>query len=155
MTDIKRELLSPCGLYCGVCRIYKAHKDNDLEFKKEILHTHEEFGAKNVDDIACTGCLSDGVIFYFCQTCPIKECIMNKKIEGCYLCNDFPCKMIINWPDPLDKKVMLRTVPTWREFGTEKWIQMEEKRYRCPNCGELLFHGAKKCKRCNFKVDLD
>ena len=37
MIDFKEELLAPCGLYCGVCRIYLAHKDNDLEFKKEIV----------------------------------------------------------------------------------------------------------------------
>ncbi len=39
MFDLKKELLAPCGLYCGVCRIYKAHRDNDLKFKKEILPT--------------------------------------------------------------------------------------------------------------------
>ena len=155
MNNNKRELLSPCGLYCGVCRIYIAHKNKDLEFKKEILPTLNYFGAKSVDDIACTGCKSDGVLFPFCQKCSIKDCTNEKKIEGCYQCNDFPCKILTNWPDLLDKKVILRSVPAWRVLGTEKWIKEEEKRYLCPNCGELLFHGAKKCRKCNYKVDLD
>ncbi len=155
LTETKEELLAPCGLYCGVCRIYLAHKENNIEFKKEILPTLQSFGAKSVDDIACTGCLSDGVVFHFCQTCPIKDCMKNKKIEGCYQCEDFPCKIIREWPDALDKKVMLRAIPSWRKLGTEKWIQEEEKRYRCPNCKEQLFHGVKKCKNCNSKVDLD
>ncbi len=155
MTEVKKELLAPCGLYCGVCRIYKAHKDNNVEFKKEILPTLNDFGAKTVDDIACTGCLSDGVIFHFCQECPIKDCIKSKNIEGCYRCEDFPCEIITNWPDPLDKKVMLRAIPAWRELGTKKWVEGEEHRYQCPKCGNQLYHGAIKCKKCGTEVDLD
>ncbi|MFX1310515.1 MAG: DUF3795 domain-containing protein [Promethearchaeota archaeon] len=155
MIEIKEELLAPCGLYCGVCRIYQAHRDNDIEFKKKILPTLNDYGVRSVDDIACTGCLSDGIIFHFCRTCPIKDCIKNKEIKGCYQCDDFPCRIITNWPDPLDKKVMLRAIPAWRDLETEKWVQEEEKRYQCPECGEQLFHGVKKCKKCGVIVDLD
>lgn len=155
MVDIKEELLAPCGLYCGVCRIYKTHRDNDLDFKKAILPTLNDYGVKSVDDIACTGCLSDGIVFHFCQTCPIKDCIKDKQIEGCYQCEDFPCSIIKDWPDSLDKKVMLRSIPAWRDLGTEKWVEAEEKRYQCPKCGIQLFHGVKKCTNCEFIVDLD
>jgi hypothetical protein len=38
---INPDLIAPCGLYCGVCAIYIAHRDNmdirnqsDLEFHK-------------------------------------------------------------------------------------------------------------------------
>lgn len=155
LTVVKKELLAPCGLYCGVCRIYQAYKDNNLDFKKEILPTLNDFGVKTVEDIACTGCLSDGVVFHFCQSCPIKDCIKIKKIDGCYQCDEFPCKIINEWSDPLDKKVMLRSVVDWRKLGTEKWIKEEEKRYQCPYCKEQLYHGVTKCKKCNSKVDLD
>jgi len=155
MSEVKRELLAPCGLYCGVCRIYQAHQNKDLEFKKKILPTLHDYGAKSVDDIACNGCLSDDFVFHFCRTCPIKDCIKSKEIEGCYICDDFPCKIITHWPHPLDKKVMLRAVPTWRKLGTEKWVEVEEKRYQCPKCGNKLFHGAKKCENCNTNLDLD
>ena len=32
MADIKKELLAPCGLYCGVCRVYIAHRDDNQKF---------------------------------------------------------------------------------------------------------------------------
>lgn len=32
----QKELLSPCGLYCGVCGIYLAHKEDNWKFK-EVL----------------------------------------------------------------------------------------------------------------------
>ncbi|MFX0039276.1 MAG: DUF3795 domain-containing protein [Candidatus Heimdallarchaeota archaeon] len=155
VTDINDELLSPCGLYCGVCRIYLAHKDNDIEFKKEILPTLNSIGIRNVDDVACRGCLSDEVVFNFCRTCPIKDCIKNKEINGCYLCEEFPCKIIRNWPDLLEKKIILRSTYSRQKLGTERWVEAEKKRYKCPKCGNPLFHGAKKCKRCNLAVDLD
>jgi len=155
MGDIKEELLAPCGLYCGVCRIYLAHKDNDLEFKKEILPALNSFGAKSIDDIACTGCLSNGVVFTFCRTCSVKDCIKDKRIEVCHQCNEFPCNIITTWPDALDKKVMLRSIPARRDLRTEKWVEAEEERYQCPKCGNPLFLGAKKCNKCEFVVDLD
>jgi predicted RNA-binding Zn-ribbon protein involved in translation (DUF1610 family) len=56
---------------------------------------------------------------------------------------------------PVGKKVMLRAIPQWREWGTEKWVGEEEKRYVCPSCGYQLFRGAKRCRNCDVSVDRD
>lgn len=154
MPEIKRELLAPCGLYCGVCSIYIAHRDNNVKFKEKLLPVYKMF-AKSIDDIACTGCLSDGVVFPVCQVCAIKNCCKEKEIEGCHQCEEFPCKYIINFPIPVGKKVILRTIPTWRELGTEKFVEEEEKRYHCPECGNPLFRGAKRCNKCKNPVNVD
>jgi len=154
MVNVKKELLAPCGLYCGVCSIYIAHRDNNLKFKKKLLPIYTFF-AKSVDDIACTGCLSDGIVFPVCRSCPIKKCSQDKGINGCHQCNDFPCKFIENFPIQVGKKVILRAIPTWRELGTEKWVEEEEKRYHCPDCGNDLFRGAKRCNKCGIAVDVD
>ena len=154
MVNVKKELLAPCGLYCGVCSIYIAHRDNNLKFKEKLLPIYKSF-AKSVDDIACTGCLSDGIVFPVCRSCPIKKCSQDKGINGCHQCNDFPCKFIENFPIQVGKKVILRAIPTWRELGTEKWVEEEEKRYHCPDCGNPLFRGAKRCNKCGIAVDVD
>jgi len=31
---VNPDLVSPCGLYCGVCAIYIAHRDNNHKFKE-------------------------------------------------------------------------------------------------------------------------
>ena len=155
MDEIKKALLAPCGLYCGLCRIYIAYRNNDREFKKEILPTLNSYGVKIVDEITCTGCLSKGIIFHFCQNCPIKDCTKNKNFDGCFQCDDFPCIIITNWSDSLEKKIMLRAIPSWRRLGTEKWIEAEENRYKCPKCGTQLFHRARECITCHSNVDLD
>ncbi len=53
MVEVKKELLSPCGLWCGVCSIYIAHNNNNIKFKEKLLPVYKAF-AKNIDDIACT-----------------------------------------------------------------------------------------------------
>ncbi|MFX0167004.1 MAG: hypothetical protein ACFFAG_05090 [Promethearchaeota archaeon] len=61
----------------------------------------------------------------------------------------------MNWPSPRGKKVMLRAIYRWRELGTEKWVEEEEKRYMCQKCGKSLFRGAQKCNSCRSLVNLD
>ncbi len=58
----KKKLAAPRGLYCGVCGIYLAHRDNNLKFKERLRDFYQKaLGdvALGVDDIECEGCLSD------------------------------------------------------------------------------------------------
>jgi hypothetical protein len=154
MVAINKDLLACCGLYCGVCAIYIAHKDNDVKFKTSLQKVYKPF-IKGITDLACTGCLSGGEVFPVCRKCAIKKCCSDKVIEGCYQCDDFPCKYINNFPLVVGKKVILRVIPMWRELGTEAFVEQEEKRYTCPECGNKLFRGAKRCNKCNADIDVD
>jgi hypothetical protein len=146
----KKALAAPCGMYCGVCGVYIADRDNNLKFKESLTKVY----GVSVDEIKCKGCLSDEP-FVLCQACPVKSCVIEKGLGGCHQCDDFPCKIIDNLPLNIGKKVILRAIPTWRELGTEKWMEEEEKRYHCPYCGYKLFRGAKTCRNCKQAVDVD
>jgi hypothetical protein len=161
---INPDFVSPCGLYCGVCAIYMAHRDNNQKFKERLaaLYRGEMSGkgtlpgSENLtaDQIKCKGCMSDE-LFMHCQQCEIRSCGKEKGYTGCHECPDFPCDHIENFPMTVGKKVILRAIPYWREFGTEKWIADEEARYVCPECGNKLFRGAGACNRCKTKLDMD
>jgi hypothetical protein len=146
----EKELLAPCGLYCGVCGILMAHRDNNQKFKERLSTV---YGCKP-EDIACEGCMSE-TRFSFCQHCPIRSCAVGKEYEGCHECADFPCAYIENFPIPIGKQGILRAIPEWRELGTEKWVEAEEKRYTCPECGQKLFRGAGRCRNCKTPVSPD
>ena len=146
---VDKDLLAPCALYCGVCGIYMAHRDQNSKFK-EILG---KFYGVSAEEIACNGCQSD-LRFKFCEDCSIRTCTAETGYEGCHECDLFPCEMIDAFPVPVGKEVILRGVPTRREHGTEKWVEMEENRYLCPHCGYALFRGAKRCRNCKEPVDL-
>ena len=147
---VNHELLAPCGLYCGVCGVYIAHRDNNQKFKEKLAG----FYGCRPEDLACNGCLSD-VRSGFCASCLIRECVSKKGLFGCHECDDWPCEYIDNFPVPVGKMVINRAVPFRREHGTEKWVEEEEKRYHCPECGLSLFRGAKRCRNCKTDVDLD
>ncbi len=146
----KKNLAAPCGLYCGVCAIYIAHKENNLKFKERLPKVY----GVSLEDIRCEGCLSDD-LFKYCRVCPIRSCAKEKGIAGCHQCTDFPCKYIEDFPFPVGTKVIFRSIPAWKELGTERWMAEEEKRYHCPHCNYKLFRGAKKCRSCQQTVDVD
>jgi len=148
--EVNKELLAPCGLYCGVCGVIIATRNDDHKFRQRLSTV---YGVRP-DQVRCRGCMSDD-LFVYCQVCPIRDCVNEKGYQGCHQCDDFPCGHIEKFPLPVGKKVQLRAIPQWRKMGTEKWVEAEEKRYVCPNCGYKLFRGAKRCRSCREPVDLD
>jgi hypothetical protein len=161
---VNPDFVAPCGLYCGVCAIHIAHRDNNQKFKerlaglykggvsgKGMLPNSENLTAA---DIKCNGCLS-GEPFMHCRQCKIRACALEKGFDGCHQCAEFPCGHIERFPMTVGKKVILRAIPHWREVGTAKWIEDEEARYVCPACGQKVFRGAVTCNRCRAELDLD
>ena len=150
---INNDFLAPCGLYCGVCGVLIADREDNRKFKERLATV---YGTKP-EDIRCKGCLHENEddVFFYCRACPIKDCTRKKGIDGCRQCDDFPCRLIEEFPMPVGRRVMLRAIPQWREWGTQKWVAEEEKRYLCPSCGYTLFRGAKRCRQCGQPVDLD
>ena len=51
------ELIADCGLHCAACIYYVAHKTNNQYLKEKIAKSN----GVPVEDIACTGCKSDGI----------------------------------------------------------------------------------------------
>ncbi len=161
---INPDFASPCGLYCGVCAIYLAYRDDNLKLKERLVNLYKggtpgkgtlpNSESLTVEDIRCLGCLSDDR-FMHCRQCEIRDCTQEKGFTGCHQCDEFPCHLSEDFSMTVGKKVILRSVPYRREFGTEKWIRDEEARYVCPNCGNKVFRGAMRCKQCKEPLDLD
>jgi len=103
---MNNELLAPCGMYCGVCGVYMASRDNNQKLKEKFAKAYDV----TPEQIACKGCLSNEK-FVYCQECGIRKCVMEKNYEGCHQCEEFPCKLIDEFPAPVGKKVILRSVP--------------------------------------------
>jgi hypothetical protein len=162
--EINPDFIAPCGLYCGVCAIHIAHRDKNQKFKQALANLYKGGvpgkgtlpNSENLtaEDIRCNGCLSDD-LFMHCKQCEIRECSKEKGYTGCHECNGFPCHLIDDFPMTIGKKVILRAVPYWKEAGTEKWVEDEEARYVCPECGNKVFRGVVKCNQCKTMLDLD
>lgn len=66
--EIKAELMGKCGFYCGSCPTYMEGK--------------------------CTGCL----LQHKKGDCFTRDCVIEKSLNFCGECKDFPCDTIIERP---------------------------------------------------------
>ena len=159
-----RVLMGPCGLYCSVCAIYIADRDNNTKFKERLVNLYKGGvpgkgtlpGSEDltIEDIKCNGCMSDK-LFRYCEICEIRDCTREKGYTGCHECREWPCQHIENFPMAVGKKVILRAIPQIRDWGLERFMKEEEARYVCPECGNKVFRGAVRCNRCKTELDLD
>ena len=154
-----KDLMAPCGLYCGVCGIYIATRDRNEKFKAVMANL---YGTKP-EDTECMGCMQPEPpkkLYNFCRVCTIRECVRAKGYYSCHQCKEWPCSMIENFGFATGVRVMKRTIPIWRskvgKYGKEKgsveWARAECKRYHCSACGKPLFRGAQRCRACKTSV---
>jgi len=141
---VKNEYLTPCGMYCSVCSIRAADKNNDQKLKGQLAF----FFGTSPENIACEGCMSGKCFENMVKTCSIRACAQKKGLTGCHQCGDFPCDNIKNFPMEPARNKILEAIPKWKELGTERYVAEVEKRYTCPKCGTLLHRYATECSNC-------
>jgi len=90
-----RTMIAYCGTDCTVCPAYVAKRTGDYELQKQT--------AKEWDDpeypvtpqeIRCDGCkVQAGEKYKFCrEICWVRVCAVQRNVETCVDCCDFPCK---------------------------------------------------------------
>jgi len=154
-----KNLMAPCGLYCGTCGVYLATRDRNERFKAVMANL---YGTK-VEETECLGCMqSDSAekIYISCALCGIRDCVKSKGFYSCHQCETWPCGMIHDFGFATGIRVMTRTIPIWRakvavlgdEEGSLEWARAECERYHCASCGKPLFRGAQRCRACRKEV---
>lgn len=130
-------LIAPCGMNCAVCVNYLAMK-NDLN-KQGFRKTY------------CAGCLPRGKNCTFMKN----NCDrLGKGLIGfCHECEDFPCRRL----KALDKRYrtkyhmsMIENLEFTKEYGIERFLEKEESKWRCPECGEVICCHNGLCLSCSL-----
>lgn len=153
------DLMAPCGLYCGTCGVYIATRDGNEKFKAVMGNL---YGTK-AEETQCLGCMQADppeMLFSFCKTCEIRDCVKAKGFYSCHQCEDWPCSLVENFKYATGVRVMNRAIKLWRdkvsEYGDEQgrveWARAECERYHCPYCAYPLFRGAQRCRACKKAV---
>jgi len=131
---VKSKLIAPCGMNCDLCIAYLRDKNK------------------------CPGCNFQGKpdSDYF-KKCSIKNCdfLKDNKLKFCSdKCERFPCKRLKN----LDKRYrtryemsMIENLKEIKENGVKKFLKKQEKKYKCPECGNTICVHNRKCYSCGFK----
>ena len=134
-----------CGVYCGACPNILATLAGELEEEKQ-----------------CHGCKSENPTNY-CKTCEIKACAINKSLDLCFQCAElstcglfqkFVSDPIYPYGQCVEKNMMMI-----KEISREKWLEAQDKRWRCKNCGTTHSWYEQSCPNCkkfveDYKADL-
>ena len=137
--DEKRALISPCGLYCGYCPLYRARTDENL--RRRIAEA-QSIPVEKV--FLCAGCrslrgeipMAGGDLVCDTYACAIND----KKVEFCYECDDFPCLKLAPCADrakeiPHNTKVY--NIIRLQKEGIDTWLE------RCAGVQKQYFQGKK------------
>lgn len=147
---MKREFryISYCGkYYCASCDY---HKGTIVEAARNLLAFAERYGslrliadANNACDFdefmkglgwlasqeqVCKGCRFGGGWSWW-GDCPVRDCCIQKGVDFCYQCEDFPCKKLIGEPLLKRKKEMIEANNQIKSLGIESYMQLLKKRY--------------------------
>lgn len=125
-------LLAPCGLSCRLCHAYVREKT------------------------VCPGCRApDAGKAVSCLACKIKNCekLAQGRFTFCFECDSFPCARVKH----LDKRYRTRyaTSPIAnllhiKEKGLQSFIELDNRRWTCPECGNMLCMHKPQCLACGY-----
>ncbi|WP_087064173.1 DUF3795 domain-containing protein [Intestinibacillus massiliensis] len=109
-TDVK-ERLAPCGLHCGKCfAFYEGEIHNTAILLQKYLGNFAPYAkrfAVQLDPVfeqypafaallnylanaSCGGCRVEKCKFY--KNCKLRACSLERQVDFCYECPDFPCE---------------------------------------------------------------
>jgi hypothetical protein len=154
-----KNLMAPCGLYCGTCGIYIATRDKNEKFKAIMGNL---YGTKP-EETECCGCMQPdpaAKLYLYCRHCELHKCVRDKGYYACHQCPDWPCEQVKTFGLATGRRVMERAIPLWREQvaargddkGSVAWARAECERCHCSACGSPLFRGAQRCRACGRDV---
>lgn len=136
MNEIREEFIAPCGMNCRLCMA------NQREIKQ------------------CKGCRSESDIKYRtkgCSSCIIKNCpvIQSNKSGFCFECGKFPCRRL----KQLDKRYrtkyhmsMIENLEYIKQYGINGFLQNEELRWTCKECGNIVCVHKFICLACKTPI---
>lgn len=128
---IHDEMIAPCGMNCEIC----------------IAHIREKK--------KCPGCrVLDPYKTSYNRECYIRSCQILKNNNWNYCtdrCEKYPCVRLKN----LDKRYrtkygmsMIENLGNINNLGIKKFVEMEQNKWKCRGCGELLCVHKNACLKC-------
>ena len=150
-TDTK--LISKCGIYCGACYVYRAFKDGG----KMLDETAMKLSVPR-EKVKCKGCLGPAEdLWRNCLTCHISTCLKEKGLGFCYECPAFEDTSCLKY-ERLRQGTLRRGENTKEALlrikagDAEGWLKEQDRKWRCPGCGNPVWWEQKVCYGCGQSI---
>jgi len=124
--------IAPCGVICDLCLGYQRQKNR------------------------CVGCYNIGNKPFHCTVCSIRKCAEKGENEDllCNECDKFPCRRIKDLDKRYTKKYgesPIQNLNGIKEIGLANFIAIEEVKWKCDVCGQMLCVHRELCLICGSR----
>ncbi len=150
MSTDRESLCGYCGHYCGACPVNIDYKKG-IEFQQKLAQALSVQLKRPVPitEIQCPGCRQaredkDA----WGHKCLIRNCALDKELDSCSHCPDFPCDKLQKITE-LSENTVVAQLAEFNELGMDKWLELMEERWKCPKCSGAIETFTKKCASCN------
>ncbi len=119
-------IVSPCGLNCSKCQVYK---DNITPELQEQISKSTPF---KKEDITCEGCTSGNPCVSLKlqnKECATLNCSTQKGVNYCFECKDFPCEHLMPTAEGANifpHNTKLYNLCIMKKIGVEEWSKVSE-----------------------------
>jgi hypothetical protein len=92
---MNNEIITKCGYRCDLCLAYTPNVEANDQRQLFSDGWFEIYGFSIVpDDIKCEGCISSESPELIDKNCPVRPCVINKKIDNCSSCAEYICEKL-------------------------------------------------------------
>ncbi len=123
---------APCGIYCGECVMYRA-KDNPAILEALLAKGYKQ------ESVPCPGCRAvDGNCPVIKDKCATYVCTIERKVDFCFECSDFPCANLnpaADMASTIPHNLKIFNLCFIKEQGLGKWLEQASDIHR------KYFHG--------------
>ena len=123
----KAAYAAPCGLDCFQCEYFEKNISEET-IKMLIKH----LGMKRYE-APCKGCRFENGCKYFDNKCENQECVKSKKLQFCFECKEFPCRILQPCSDGAEKyshNMKVYNLCRMKSVGVKKWAEEESLQIR-------------------------
>jgi hypothetical protein len=121
---------------------------------------HPEYQTKLAKYLGCEenelSCLGCGRLSESCwgHGCGFVTCCETHQVASCKDCRRFPCESLIAFSEDSSPHhhTAIDNILRMKELGVEKWIEEQEQRWACKNCGHSFRWYSELCAYCGDRV---
>lgn len=85
-----KEIIAKCGYRCDLCPAFTENIRCEADRQSVSDAWRRLFGFEiSLDQVECAGCHNQGN--HPDSECPVRPCVLDRKLENCALCQDFEC----------------------------------------------------------------
>lgn len=138
-----KKLAAVCGLFCPSCTLYIASSEDPERLQRLAQRLNQ-----SPEEARCEGCRSQKRTGY-CESCKMSACAVEKGIEFCGECDEYPCEEMKRFQELYAHRIELwESQERIRSAGFERWYEEMSTRFSCPECGAINSAYDVQCRQC-------